>query len=87
MQLRGVDGAKFRKQVVPGDQLRLIVTLGASRGPLVKAAAVAEVDGQTVVEAELLLAVDADRAASIRWRACRRPRSSAPGTDRRRRSP
>ena len=57
VQLRGVNGAKFRKHVIPGDQLKLIVTLGASRGPLVKAAALAEVDGQTVVEAELLLAI------------------------------
>jgi UDP-N-acetylglucosamine acyltransferase len=57
VQLRGVNGAKFRKHVVPGDQLKLVVTLGATRGPLVKASALAEVDGQTVVEAELLLAV------------------------------
>lgn len=57
VELRGVDGAKFRKHVVPGDQLRLTVTLGATRGPLVKAAALAEVDGQTVVEVDLLLAV------------------------------
>jgi UDP-N-acetylglucosamine acyltransferase len=57
VQLRGVDGAKFRKHVTPGDQLRLVVTLGATRGPLVRVAALAEVDGQTVVEATLLLAV------------------------------
>lgn len=57
VHLRGVDGAKFRKHVVPGDQLKLIVTLGATRGPLVRASAIAEVDGQTVVEAQLLLAV------------------------------
>jgi len=57
VQLRGVNGAKFRKQVVPGDQLKLVVTLGAARGPLVKASALAQVDGQTVVEVELLLAV------------------------------
>jgi UDP-N-acetylglucosamine acyltransferase len=57
VQLRGVDGAKFRKHVVPGDQLKLVVTLGAARGPLVKATAIAEVDGQTVVEAELLFAI------------------------------
>ena len=57
VHLRGVNGAKFRKHVVPGDQLKLVVTLGAARGPLVKAAALAEVDGQTVVEAELVLAV------------------------------
>ena len=57
IQLRGINGAKFRKHVIPGDQLRLIVSLRAARGPLVKAAAHAEVDGQTVMEAELLLAV------------------------------
>jgi UDP-N-acetylglucosamine acyltransferase len=57
VQLRGVDGAKFRRHVIPGDQLKLVITLGATRGPLVKALALAEVDGQTVVEAELLLAV------------------------------
>jgi len=57
VHLRGVDGAKFRKHVVPGDQLRLVITLGPHRGPLVKALAVAEVDGQVVVEAQLLLAV------------------------------
>ena len=33
------------------------VTLGTSRGPLVRATALAEVDGQTVAEADLLLAV------------------------------
>ena len=57
VQLRGVNGAKFRKHVIPGDQLRLITTMGAQRGPLVKVAASAEVDGQTVMDAELLLAV------------------------------
>ena len=57
VRLRGINNAKFRKHVIPGDQLRLVVSLGACRGPLVKAAARAEVDGQTVMEAELLLAV------------------------------
>ncbi len=57
VHLRGVNNAKFRKHVIPGDQLKLTVTMGASRGPLVKAAALAEVDGQTVMEAELLLAL------------------------------
>jgi UDP-N-acetylglucosamine acyltransferase len=62
MQLRGVDDAKFRRQVVPGDQLKLVITLGRRRGPLVRASAVAEVDGQTVVETELLLTVTEDAA-------------------------
>ena len=58
VRLRGVEGAKFRKHVIPGDHLRLTVTRGASRGPLVRIAAVAEVDGQTVMEATLVLAVE-----------------------------
>jgi UDP-N-acetylglucosamine acyltransferase len=57
VQLRGVNGAKFRKHVIPGDQLRLVVSPGKARWPLVKVAARAEVDGQTVMEAELLLAL------------------------------
>ena len=38
--LRGVDDAKFRRQVVPGDRLRLEVTLGARRSKLARAHAV-----------------------------------------------
>ena len=74
VQLRGVDGAKFRKHVIPGDQLKLVVTLGATRGPLVKASALAEVDGQTVVEAELLLALSSRSRTSIRSRTGRADR-------------
>jgi UDP-N-acetylglucosamine acyltransferase len=59
ISLRGVDGAKFRKHVIPGDRLTLKVARGRARGPLVKVAATAEVDGQVVAEATLLLAVTA----------------------------
>ncbi len=59
VHLRGVNGAKFRKHVIPGDQLKLVVQLTGQRGPLVKVAARAEVDAQTVMEAELLLALSA----------------------------
>ena len=55
--LRGVDNAKFRRQVVPGDRLKLEVTLDRRRGPIVRARASAEVGGQLVAEAELVLAV------------------------------
>ncbi len=60
--LRGVNNAKFRKQVVPGDQLRLDVRLGAARSRLAKAQATAYVDGQVAAEAELLLGIDAGAA-------------------------
>lgn len=58
--LRGVNRAKFRRQVVPGDCLRLEVTLGDRHGPLVRVHGRAAVDGQTVAEAELVLAVRPD---------------------------
>ena len=77
--LRGVDNAKFRKQVVPGDRLRVEVSLGRQRGAIVRARASADVDGQTVAEAELLLAVSEDRGRA------RSDRARAPEREDRRR--
>jgi len=57
-RLRGVNNAKFRRQVVPGDRLRLEITLGRSRSRLAKAQATAYVDSQLVTEAELVIAID-----------------------------
>ena len=69
VELRGVDNAKFRKHVVPGDRLTLAVTVAATRGRIVRATGVAEIDGQTVAEADLILAVtpsaDIDPSARI----------------------
>jgi UDP-N-acetylglucosamine acyltransferase len=59
--LRGVNGAKFRKQVVPGDRLRLEVTLGRRRTSLARARAAAYLDDQVVAECELLLGLVPDR--------------------------
>ena len=56
--LRGVNHAKFRRQVVPGDRLRLDVRLGRTRSRLAKAQASAFVGDQIVAEAELLIAVE-----------------------------
>jgi UDP-N-acetylglucosamine acyltransferase len=56
--LRGVNDAKFRRQVAPGDQLRLDVRLGPIRSRLAKARATAYVENQVVAEAELLLGID-----------------------------
>jgi len=58
VSLRGVNAAKFRGQVVPGDRLRLEVTLGHVRSRLAKAHAAAYVGDQVVAEAELLLAIE-----------------------------
>jgi UDP-N-acetylglucosamine acyltransferase len=55
--LRGVDNAKFRRQVVPGDRLRLEVALIRRRATLVRLHGVAFVGEQVVAEADLLLEV------------------------------
>ena len=57
-RLRGVDNAKFRRQVVPGDRLELDVTLGRQRGVIRRAAAVASVEGHVVAEADLVVVFD-----------------------------
>ena len=49
----GVDRARFRRQVVPGDQLHFDVQIALSR-KLSKLSGTASVDGETVLEAELL---------------------------------
>jgi UDP-N-acetylglucosamine acyltransferase len=58
VSLRGVNSAKFRRNVFPGDRLNLEVTLGRTRSRLVKVHAQASVDDQLVAEAELLLAIE-----------------------------
>jgi UDP-N-acetylglucosamine acyltransferase len=59
--LRGVNDAKFRRQVVPGDRLRLEITLGRQRASLARAQAAAFVGDQVVAEAELLLGLVPDK--------------------------
>jgi UDP-N-acetylglucosamine acyltransferase len=59
--LRGVNDAKFRRQVVPGDRLRLEITIGRRRSRLARAQATAFVGDQIVAEAELLLGLEPDR--------------------------
>jgi UDP-N-acetylglucosamine acyltransferase len=59
--LRGVSNAKFRRQVVPGDRLRLEVAVGRKRPPLVRAQATAYLEEQVVAECELIFALVPDR--------------------------
>jgi 3-hydroxyacyl-[acyl-carrier-protein] dehydratase len=51
--LTGVEKARFRRPVVPGDQLDMEVTVIRSRGPLWKMRAEARVGGEIAAEAEL----------------------------------
>jgi len=57
-----IEGAKFRRPVVPGDQLRIHVTKERNRGNVWKFHAVARVDGVSVAEATYA-AMIMDRAA------------------------
>jgi 3-hydroxyacyl-[acyl-carrier-protein] dehydratase len=50
----GIDGARFRKPVVPGDRLELHVEVLRTKGAVLKVKAEAKVEGQTVAEGELM---------------------------------
>jgi UDP-N-acetylglucosamine acyltransferase len=58
--LRGVNDAKFRRQVVPGDRLRLEVSLGRRRATMARAQGTAYLGDQIVAECELLLGIVPD---------------------------
>lgn len=53
----GIDGVRFKRQVVPGDTLRLEVELGRMRRGVGTGTATATVDGQLAVRGELMFAV------------------------------
>ena len=64
LYLSGVDRCKFRRPVIPGDQLRIEAELVSVRTRACKCKAVATVDGQVCCEAELLsVLVDRPSAA------------------------
>ena len=54
--LVGIEHAKFRRTVVPGDRLEIHVSLSRARRNFRRLAGRAEVDGQLAAEAELTLA-------------------------------
>jgi 3-hydroxyacyl-[acyl-carrier-protein] dehydratase len=53
----GIDAARFKKPVIPGDQLRLEAEMGRVKRSIGKFTARALVDGQVVCETEMLCAV------------------------------
>lgn len=55
--LTGIDNAKIRRPVVPGDTLRMEVEVTAMRSIMGKTKAIATVDGQTAAEAEISFAI------------------------------
>lgn len=52
----GIDGVRFRRQVIPGDTLRMKVELTRLKGRAGRGKGVATVDGERVCEAELMFA-------------------------------
>jgi 3-hydroxyacyl-[acyl-carrier-protein] dehydratase len=52
-----IDKAKFRKMVVPGDQITFEVEIIKRRAKAIKLVAVAKVDGAVVAQAELMATV------------------------------
>jgi len=53
----GVDGVRFRRQVVPGDQLVITAELVRRKGNMGKVAVVARVEEEVAVEGEFMFAL------------------------------
>ncbi len=53
----GIDHVRFKRQVVPGDTLRLECRISRTRGPIGFGEATATVDGELAVSGELMFAV------------------------------
>ncbi|MBO1005573.1 3-hydroxyacyl-ACP dehydratase FabZ [Pseudogracilibacillus auburnensis] len=55
--LAGVDKCRFKRQVKPGDQLRLEVEIIRMKGPIGKGKGIATIDGEVACEAEITFAI------------------------------
>lgn len=53
----GIDNCRFKRQVKPGDQLRLEVEITRVRGPIGKGKGIATVDGEIACETEIMFAL------------------------------
>ncbi|MEJ2156817.1 MAG: 3-hydroxyacyl-ACP dehydratase FabZ [Desulfobacteraceae bacterium] len=58
MYFMGLDQVKFRKMVVPGDQLIMELEVLKQRAKIMKLAGVAKVDDQIVAEAQLMATIE-----------------------------
>jgi len=58
----GIDECRFRRTVVPGDTLRLEVTLDKLRGVFGRGRGVASVDGEVAVEATISFVIPRDQS-------------------------
>ena len=53
----GIDNVRFKRVVIPGDKLDLFSEVEKVKGPIVKTKCRAEVDGQLVLEADLMCSI------------------------------
>ncbi|WP_239255175.1 3-hydroxyacyl-ACP dehydratase FabZ [Listeria ilorinensis] len=53
----GINNCRFKRQVIPGDQLKLEAEITRLRGALAKAQVKATVDGEVACEAEIMVAL------------------------------
>ncbi|WP_044749122.1 3-hydroxyacyl-ACP dehydratase FabZ [Bacillus alveayuensis] len=58
----GIDNCRFKKQVKPGDQLRLEVEIIRAKGAIGKGKGIATVDGEIVCETEIMFALGEKQA-------------------------
>jgi 3-hydroxyacyl-[acyl-carrier-protein] dehydratase len=61
----GIDKARFRRNVVPGDRLTITLEVLRLRSRACKMKGLAEVDGQLAAEAEILSALVESKAARV----------------------
>lgn len=55
--LAGVDKCRFKRQVVPGDQLKLEIEITRVKGPIGKGKGIATVNGEVACQAEIMFAI------------------------------
>lgn len=53
----GIDSCRFKRQVVPGDQLKLEFEVTRARRNIIKGKGIATVDGEVACEAEIMIAL------------------------------
>src|SRR3569623_2742309 len=76
--LVSVDSARFRKPVVPGDQLRIDMKVIRRKGTVAKMAGHATVDGVLVAEAVVMCKLEAKVEGTPAYCRCIPQRSSIP---------
>ena len=63
LRLAGVDNTRFRRPFVPGDSLKIQAEVIKHRGPIWAFRCTGEVDGQLVVESEIMASVTLENPA------------------------